>query len=747
MLRLEKVSKYYSHSGVVSTGFSKVSLEFERGEFVAITGESGSGKSTLLNVISGLDTYEEGEMLILGHPTSGYTMEEMEEYRKKYVVNIFQSFNLISSYTVYQNVELILLMNGEKPGEVREKINRILERVGLKEYRNTKTSKLSGGQKQRVAIARALAKDTPIIIADEPTGNLDSVSASEIIELLHEVSKERLVIIVTHNYEQVEKHVTRKITMSDGKVVEDRKISTPEPTIADGQGVCSGAADIRSLLRLGIRNTFNIPAKFVLLLCVFLFLCFGTVGLYASVQNMGSESANGYNNFFHDSSEERLLLTKEDRSEFTETDYEKLKQIPNVKEIVKNDLSLDSSYNIENENFYLDVRIDDCEKYREDLKEGKLPEKRNEAILIYPSDDENLGEIIQAFAGKKTSMYNNSTGFDAVKGKLKITGYGTCSKEQAEKLHISSYWADAYICLSEKTQKEMEFAQMQAYCSHEIEFGGSIVTGDISINAFAPSDKVPEGKIFIPEEISMMTDKWPVGQELKVKNKSMYFKDSYTFTVGAVYKKDNVKQLLDIDNLDETEGKLYLNPDDYKKLYDKGNFQSSVMVEDKQLADETAAEIKKAGFEVFKVSDGMVSYSEGFDTVTKVIRLVVLIGGLVVMFFISYFIIRMIMKSRNIYFSTVRILGGTRENCRALLKTDLFAVFNISYALSLAVCILIRQKVILEGTYLSKTLFFLDTGDFIILYVLLLVVCLLLAGRYSKQLFRESAMNTYREVA
>ena len=147
-------------------------LEFDIGEFVAITGESGSGKSTLLNVISGLDSYEEGEMYIMGQPTSGFSKEDLEEYRKKYIGSIFQTFNLINSYTVYQNVELVLLMSGYDKSEIPGRVREIIEQVGLSDYEKTKASKLSGGQKQRVAIARALAKETPIIVADEPTGNL-----------------------------------------------------------------------------------------------------------------------------------------------------------------------------------------------------------------------------------------------------------------------------------------------------------------------------------------------------------------------------------------------------------------------------------------------------------------------------------------------------------------------------------------------------------------------------------------------
>ena len=170
MLKLSNVSKYYYQDGVIAAGFTKVNLELYLGEFVVITGESGSGKSTLLNVLSGLDSYEDGEMYINGEETSHYTEEDYLDYRRKYVSNIFQNFNLVNSYTVYENIELALLMNGKRKSEIRSHVKDLIKKVGLEKYSNTVTSKLSGGQKQRVAIARALANDTPIIVADEPTG-------------------------------------------------------------------------------------------------------------------------------------------------------------------------------------------------------------------------------------------------------------------------------------------------------------------------------------------------------------------------------------------------------------------------------------------------------------------------------------------------------------------------------------------------------------------------------------------------
>ena len=225
LIRLKNVSKYYYSKGIITSGLSRINLDINAGEFVVITGESGSGKSTLLNVIAGLDSYEDGEMYIEGCETSHYTTADFEEYRQKYISCIFQNFNLVSSYTVYQNVALAMQIDGYDDREIRKKVLELLDKVGLSAFRNRKVSRLSGGQKQRVAIARALAKDTRILVADEPTGNLDSESAEGIVQLLTEISEDKLVIVVTHNYDQFKKYATRVIKMHDGKIVEDTGIS------------------------------------------------------------------------------------------------------------------------------------------------------------------------------------------------------------------------------------------------------------------------------------------------------------------------------------------------------------------------------------------------------------------------------------------------------------------------------------------------------------------------------------------
>ena len=346
MIKLKGVSKYYHSKGIVSTGMLRIDLEMALGEFVVITGESGSGKSTLLNVISGLDSYEEGEMYVGGEETSAYTEADYENYRKKYISNIFQNFNLINSYTVYQNVALAMQLTGAKAGKAqREQINGVLKKVGLYRYRHSLASRLSGGQKQRVAIARALVRNTPVIVADEPTGNLDSKAAAAVLKLLKETASNKLVIVVTHNYDQVQQYATRKITMSDGRIIEDRKItSPPETEDAAGSDYDRNLRRIRLVqkLRLGLRNTFNIVPKFLLLTFIFIFTTFAVSGFYATMRkNSYDVSLNGYNWYFRNTSDKRIVLKRSDMGEFTEEDYASIASLPNADYIIKEDLLLD----------------------------------------------------------------------------------------------------------------------------------------------------------------------------------------------------------------------------------------------------------------------------------------------------------------------------------------------------------------------------------------------------------------------
>ena len=221
MLQLRDIKKDYKTAGTVVHALKGVSLDFRKNEFVCILGASGCGKTTLLNIIGGLDHYTSGDLIIRGVSTKHYSDRDWDVYRNHRIGFVFQSYNLIPHQTVLGNVELALTISGCSKAERRRRAEEALRRVGLEEQMNKRPNQLSGGQMQRVAIARALVNNPEILLADEPTGALDSATSVQIMDLIREIAGERLVIMVTHNPELAEKYSTRIVRLQDGLVVSD----------------------------------------------------------------------------------------------------------------------------------------------------------------------------------------------------------------------------------------------------------------------------------------------------------------------------------------------------------------------------------------------------------------------------------------------------------------------------------------------------------------------------------------------
>lgn len=228
MLQVKQITKTYTTGGRTQIALDNVSLNFRKSEFVAILGHSGSGKTTFLNVVGGLDRYDSGDLIINGQSTKDFSPKEWDAYRNNSVGFVFQNYNLIGHLNIADNVELGMTLSGVPKRAKAKKALDLLEKVGLESHTHKRPSQLSGGQMQRVAIARALANDPDIILADEPTGALDTETSRQILDLIREIAADKLVIMVTHNRELAETYARRIVRFQDGRIIDDSKPLAPE---------------------------------------------------------------------------------------------------------------------------------------------------------------------------------------------------------------------------------------------------------------------------------------------------------------------------------------------------------------------------------------------------------------------------------------------------------------------------------------------------------------------------------------
>ena len=730
IIKLNQVSKFYYSKNNISSGFSKVSLDLDAGEFVVITGESGSGKSTLLNVISGLDSYEEGEMYINGEETSHYSYEDYEEYRRKYIGNIFQNFNLVNSYTVYQNIELVLLLNGYSKKEAKEKVLSVIKQVGLTRYKNTKASKLSGGQKQRVAIARALVKDTPIIVADEPTGNLDIKSAESIMKLLYEISSDKLVVIVTHNYEQVEKYVTRKITMHDGKIIMDKKIK-------EKNDIFISPAEYKNIkfinkVLLGIRNAFNIKTKFLLLSIVYLVLTLFVFSSYSALQKIDYDNnLGGSHEFFLDSSQQRIIINKKDKSLITDDDIDTLSKLSNVSYIVKDDIILDEHYNVYNDNQYFYGTLKSLSMI-DHVTYGRLPINDHEIVISISKYDSFDEELLN-----QTFTYGDDYG-NAL-STVTLVGVNIDNDSLYSQIYLSEYLMNKAVMNS-----------ISRYGTMTLDLNGNSYNSQNDTRLYyqiLPSKNVSPNQALVPENMEYVCYNYNcINNYGRVNYKTVYFNSYIDFRIADIYNEKNYasKTGMDAKTYSYNSSAIFINDEDYNSLFSNGVYQSSVYIKDVKLLDSTVKDLESLNYNVYPMKNMLTQTNALINSVMRILRTILFVAAVIVLFFISYFIIKIILKSRNSYFGTIRTLGASKGIARDLLNIELFVDINFIYIVFITLIILVRNNII-KFEYIKDMTTYFNLGDYILLYIMLVIMSLLIALRYARGLFKNTIMNAYRE--
>lgn len=671
MIELKNVSKYYTANGITNLGLRNISLTFNKNEIVAITGDSGSGKSTLLNVITKIDTFDEGEIYYKGNETSYFSISDMDDFRKNKVGFIFQNYNIIDAYTVLENVMLPLLLVGKSKKEAKHKAIELIEKVGLKGKENNRGSKLSGGEKQRCVIARALASDCEILACDEPTGNLDSKTGKEIIELIKNVACNKLVLIVTHDYNSVSDIATRKLRISDGEVVEDVSFKTLPKDLDEPLDLDYKPLSKKVDLVVARNNILFTPKKTIFLATIFFVISIAVLFLFQLINSSQRDVTvvNSYKN----RQENRLYVYNKGHKEI---DIDLLKS-------VSDDYVLNSFY----EEMYIHINSDTYmpsnfyfyNKYVNDIDniKGRFPNDDSE-IYIVLSDD------------SYSEYYENALNKEVVLdyfGVYKIVGYG----------HSNSVNANV-ITKNDKLEKLI----FESYLSLELYVSNQITYFEI--------EKSDELSLVLPN---------------KYKNKPYEIKMNTLYTVT-----DYRVEYADIDK-----PILRYNQDLFKK---DNVFEASVYT---SKPTNLKKKLEALGFTVDypkKLDDGLTL--DVFLANLESYGLMILASMmLIIVFFITYFILAKVYISKKKDYEILRTLGVTKKDMKHIVSYEVLGIglscLVLAYIIGITLIYNVPKLAYLKGITFTTSLIY-----FVVLFLFIYAV----GYRFNKILFKFSVSKSLK---
>lgn len=704
-IRLENISKFYYSDTSVTLALQKINLRFPDTGFVAITGESGSGKSTLVSVISGMIPFEEGELYFGDKAMSACDDSDLEECRKNNIGFVFQEYNLIDEYTVYDNVETAIIIRGIRKQNIRSFANEIIKKVGLSEFVNQRAGSLSSGQKQRLAIARALAKEADIIVADEPTGNLDSENSIKIMELFAEIAKDKLVIMVTHNYELAQPYVNRQIRLFEGKIVSDTQLKQIEEVSEKNEEIVELKKQRSSYIALKymLKNLYRQPLRsmliafFVMVTAVVSYVFMGQI-----ISNFDDTHTKIYDtDVFAYENDKRIIVKKDDGSILNEKDIEKLSSMKYVENIDTYDLCNDIRYaNIPGEDYYETYYESDFHYYddmiigglseatiqrfvsfnesapakymrsascitEEDLESGRLPEARNEIVMY-------IDESIDSMRSQKIFFLNeNLWGKEYYESNFEVVGI---LKEKTSQVYFSESFCDMITA----GYKQGEIRLQGAWC--------------------VVSENYKYSDYFYP-----LINEDMEGYDVSL---SDYYSVNYTPDVGNAhmmcefFSKRNSIALLSTSKLllsgeresliyentvvGETTNKIepsfaYMSEEFFYELYEYGSHQVSLYIEHYAYTDKVIEALEKAGYDA--ISSYRVACIEPDEArVNNRVRLLLIsFVILIVMAMLEVAIVSLFFKLRRKFYSVLHFMGmelGTIKKIN-FYEINLYAIISI----------------------------------------------------------------------
>ncbi len=770
MIKLKEITKYYYGDSNVTLGLKSINLEFKKGEFIAITGQSGSGKSTLSNVISGMDSYEEGELYFKGLETSYYDEYDWEKYRKNKISFIYQSYNLIDSYTALENVESVIMIceneeNKYTRKQRRQKAMAALKKVGLEKQAHNKASHMSSGQKQRLGIARALAKDTDVIIADEPTGNLDVENGKAVMAILHQLAQEgKLVIVVTHNYELAEEYATRKIRLYDGEVVEDIKLDEELYKDNDFQSDfdANEVEDDKEPKKI-----FHISRKFVSMnrkaqphrsffVGIFLLMAaVATIIFYGYfISNIDDTKTKTVSeDVFNNVDDTRLIVRRSDKKPIEESDYETLKSITNVVQVEKYDLANDNFFFYKvNTDYTKDYKSTDKLKYtivklekynnfikssscldESDLLAGKMPSNVKEVVLY--GDEDLVGEEVEIYLKSDSWKAKYYTG-----GKYIVSGV---LKEETDQIYFNESLALEYSYNWDDYETKLKYTLQDVNVHDDKNIKDTVIDKDKDKDVH-----ITIGADLADDEIRLSND---IIQNLNEEGKrsgtviafSYILEDAtLSLSTGENETKDfNFKIVKDginaSERIVEVSEKAF-----FEILGVQESIQMSVYIKDYAYTDSAISEISDAGYEV--ISALRVSATDyDPDLVGKRLQaLLISVAGIIVLFVLEILVIYSLMKLKRADFIILKSLGMKRKMVSQMNYYDLITMTVFMDIIAIIIAIICEmQKVPLITTFMK----YFGLGDYLFIIaisILMAVITAFFFNQYMKKRFRVTALRS-----
>ena len=748
ILRLENIGKIYHDNGNVSVGIRKVNASFNMGEFVIITGASGSGKSTLLNVLSGMTTYEEGTMYINGEDTGYFGPKDYEEYRRKYVSYIFQNYNIIDSYSVYENIALALTARGMEKEKIKPIVMDIIKKVGLENRVKNRVSKLSGGEKQRVAIARALVSDAPILVCDEITGNLDHKTGVEIISLLRSLSKEKLVLMVTHDPDEVMKYATRIVKINDGSIIEDKTL-VQYNEVENVKLKQSEEIKSKDMFNLALKNLHNTPKRsffitLILLLSVIL------IGFSVATASSASNTNLGYN--WNSSSlrtfPERVLVKKNDSSVITTDDIDKFNALDGIKKIYQNDTILDysisgSTYDNasdwDEDNYSMYGYIDSISSIEsKDISIGEIADQDNEIVI--KTAPGSAYDIIKNNVGQNIMME-----FGDLEGTFKINGF--ILDDLVEKDVI--YFSDNII------NNCIDLFSIQQNINYSLKLTANNDTSQYTdISLFLINNSLSDDSIDLifnnakydwdelegddPSDYTYTNPDNIVLTNYYLDNPMTFSTNSVTFTEDtdslnfSAYGFSSDIFKYDYNRIGGAIG--IVNQDTYDTLIPKSNTQVSIIASSAKSAKNIAEELSSNGYVA------IVAYEEeanSFNLENVLVSTLIYLFSILLMFFI-YLIASLSLKniiySQKHDFLVMRSLGINIKEVKKQIYYEIFFIGSILLIVFTTAVIVLHQFYFSSSNFL-KTFSEMTTLDVFFTWILILCLMFFLARKFSKNIF------------